>query len=88
MNGLDGAKIYFGPCGIGLGHVGRTLPIADELNRLGAEVMFSTYLDGVDYVRKGGFPVVSSPALNLTSDSTGRIDLRALTVTHGVPGQV
>lgn len=85
MDGFDGAKVYFSPCGIGLGHVGRTIPVAEELKRLGAEIMFSTYLDGVGYVRKQGLPVVSSPALSLVSDSTGRIDFRALTTTQGVP---
>ncbi len=59
--------------------------MAEELVRRGAEAMFSTYLEGVDYVRRKGFPVVSSPALSLASDSTGRIDLRASAVTHGVP---
>mgnify|MGYP002153778528 CR=1 FL=1 len=85
LDGLGGAKVYFSPCGIGLGHVGRSLPIAEELVKRGAEVMFSTYLDGVDYVKRRGFPVVSSPAISLTSDSTGRIDLRESIVTQGVP---
>lgn len=85
MGGFEGAKVYFSPCGIGLGHVGRALPVAEEMVRRGAEVMFSTYLEGVDYVKKKGFPVVSSPALSLASDSTGRIDLRASAVTQGVP---
>ena len=65
--------------------MGRALLVAEELVGRGAEAMFSTYLEGVDYVRRKGFPVVSSPALSLASDSTGRIDLRASAVTHGVP---
>ena len=85
MGSFDGAKVFFSPCGIGLGHVGRVLPVAEELVRRGAEVMFSTYLDGVDFVRKRGFPVVTAPALSLESDSTGRIDLRATAVSQGVP---
>jgi uncharacterized protein (TIGR00661 family) len=85
LGDFEGAKVYFSPCGIGLGHVGRALPVAEEMVRRGAEVMFSTYLEGVDYVKKKGFPVVSSPALSLASDSTGRIDLRASAVTQGVP---
>ena len=64
--------------------MGRALPVAEELVRRGAEAMFSTYLEGVDYVKRKGFPVVSSPALSLASDSTGRIDLRASAVTQGV----
>jgi len=74
---MDGSRVYLGPCGIGLGHVGRTIPVANELKRRGAEVMFSTYLDAVEFVRRQRFPVVRSPAISLVSDSTGRIDLKA-----------
>jgi len=85
MMELDDAKIYLGPCGIGLGHVGRIVPVARELRRRGAEVMFSTYLEAVEFVRQAGFPVARSPAMSLVSDSTGRIDLKATALTHGVP---
>ena len=85
MGGFEGVRVYFSPCGIGLGHVGRTLPLAEEMVRRGADVMFSTYLEGVDYVKRRGLPVASSPALSLVSDSTGRIDLRATAITQGVP---
>ncbi|MCW3991077.1 MAG: hypothetical protein NWE79_00060, partial [Candidatus Bathyarchaeota archaeon] len=84
MPGFEGAKVYFSPCGIGLGHVGRVLPVAEELVRRGVEVMFSTYLEGVDFVRKQGFPVVSAPAVDLESDSTGRVDIRATAISQGV----
>jgi len=73
-----------GPCGIGLGHVGRSIPVARELKRRGAEVMFSTYLEAVEFVRRQGFPVVKSPAISLVSDSTGRIDLKATVLNRGV----
>jgi UDP-N-acetylglucosamine--N-acetylmuramyl-(pentapeptide) pyrophosphoryl-undecaprenol N-acetylglucosamine transferase len=86
LGGFDGARIYFSPCGIGLGHVGRTLPVAEAAERLGAEVMFSTYLDGVEFVRQRGLPVVSAPALSLESDATGRVDLRASVVSQGFTG--
>lgn len=88
MPGFEGAKVYFSPCGIGLGHVGRVLPVAEELVRRGAEVMFSTYLEGVDFVRKHGFPVVSAPAIDLESDSTGRVDIRATAISQGIPALI
>ena len=81
---FDGSRVYIGPCGIGLGHVGRTIPVARELKRRGAEVMFSTYLEAVEFVRRQGFPVVKSPAISLVSDSTGRIDLKATVLKQGV----
>ena len=79
-----GTRVYFSPCGMGLGHVGRTIPIAEELIRRGADVMFSTYLEGVEFVKRRGLPVVTSPALSLESDSTGRVDLRASFLSTGV----
>jgi len=85
VDGLEGARAYFSPCGIGLGHVGRSYPIAEELRRRGADVVFSTYLEGFDYVKKLGFPVASSPHLNMTVDHTGGIDLRISSVKQGIP---
>jgi len=84
LDDFSGTRVFFSPCGIGLGHVGRALPIAEELRGRGAEVMFSTYLEGVDYVRRRGFQVVSSPPLSLESDSTGRVDMRASVISQGV----
>ncbi|UCD44881.1 MAG: hypothetical protein JSV27_12350, partial [Candidatus Bathyarchaeota archaeon] len=43
------------------------------------------YHEGVDFVRRAGFPVVASPAVSLESDSTGRIDLRASMIMQGLP---
>lgn len=83
MDRFDGARVYFSPCGIGLGHVGRSHPIAEALRRRGADVVFSTYLEGVDYVKKLGFPVAPSPAMSLITDSSGRIDLR-MSATQGL----
>ena len=85
MNRFDGVRIYFSPCGIGLGHVGRSYPIAEELRRRGADIVFSTYLEGIYYVRKLGFPVAKSPPLSMVSDQTGKIDLRMSSVTEGLP---
>jgi len=81
---FDGARIYFTPCGIGLGHVSRNLPIALELRRRGAEILFSTYLEGVDYAERNGFRVVSVPPISMSNDSSGSIDLRLSSVNQGV----
>jgi len=85
VNRFDGRRIYFSPCGIGLGHVGRSHPIAEELRKRGADIIFSTYLEGVDYIKKHGFPVVSSPPLSMVADHAGSIDLRMSSVTQGIP---
>jgi len=35
MKRFDGARIYFSPSGMGLGHVSRCVPIAHEVEKLG-----------------------------------------------------
>jgi len=84
VDGLEGSRIYFSPCGIGYGHVSRSVSIAEEVVRRGGEVIFSTYLEGVDYVRKFGFPVLSAPPIQMENDPTGSIDLKSSTVEQGI----
>ena len=84
MNGFDGSRIYFSPCGMGLGHVSRSVPIAREVVNRGGEVLFSTYLEAVDYVRKFGFPVVSAPPLQMENDATGSVDMKASTIGQSI----
>jgi len=84
LEGFGGLRIYFSPCGIGLGHASRSVPIANELRRRGAEILFSTYIDGVDYVEKQGFSVVSAPPISMSNDSSGSIDLRMSSINQGI----
>jgi UDP-N-acetylglucosamine--N-acetylmuramyl-(pentapeptide) pyrophosphoryl-undecaprenol N-acetylglucosamine transferase len=81
---LEGSRVYFSPCGIGFGHVSRSVSIAEEVARRGGEVVFSTYLEAVDYVRKYGFPVLSAPPIQMENDPTGSIDLKSSTVEQGI----
>ncbi len=67
-------KIYFGACGIGLGHVGRCLQIADKLNEQGHKIFFSTYLDGVNLVKKSGYPYSVSPPVIMVEHPDGTVD--------------
>lgn len=84
MDVFDGKRIYFGVCGMGLGHASRSVPIAQELARRGAEVLFSTYLESVYYVRKFELPVVAAPDLSMDVDVTGSIDIKATTLLSGI----
>ena len=68
---FNGFRVYFSPCGIGLGHIGRVIPVAEEVQKQGGEVLISTYLDAVDFAKRKGLPVVSSPAVSFETDSTG-----------------
>jgi len=84
VDGLEGSRIYFSPCGIGFGHVSRSVSIAEEVVRRGGEVLFSTYLEAVSYVGKYGFPVLSAPPIQMENDPTGSIDLKSSTIGQGI----
>jgi UDP-N-acetylglucosamine--N-acetylmuramyl-(pentapeptide) pyrophosphoryl-undecaprenol N-acetylglucosamine transferase len=76
-------RVQFCPSGVGLGHVGRCIPIARRLERDGAHVLFSTYREGFRYVQQEGFQVVESPALGVAVKPDGSIDFRQTTVKPG-----
>jgi len=76
-------KVYFGVCGIGLGHAGRSIPIARKLEKKGAEFFFSTYRDAVKYIEQEGFPFVESPSMGFMVKSDGTVDFRQTVVNPG-----
>jgi uncharacterized protein (TIGR00661 family) len=76
-------RVYFGVCGIGLGHAGRCIPIADKLVRIGAEVLFSTYRDAVKYINEAGFPVVKVPSVGFIVKPDGTVDFRQTIANPG-----
>ena len=84
MDGFEGSRIYFSPCGIGLGHVSRSVPIAREVVRRGGSVLFSTYTEAVDYTKKFGLPVVSAPPIQMGNDPTGSISIKGTTLESGI----
>jgi uncharacterized protein (TIGR00661 family) len=84
MDDLKDLRVLFSPCGIGLGHVSRSVVIAKELINRGSIVQFSTYLDGIDYVRKNDLSFVEAPKISLANDPTGSIDLKASTISTGI----
>ena len=76
-------KVLFGVCGIGLGHAGRCIPIARKLVEKGAEVLFSTYRDAVEYVKKEGFPLVKAPSVGFMVKTDGSVDFRQTIANPG-----
>ena len=76
-------RVLFCPAGVGLGHVGRCIPIARRLERDGAQVLFSTYREGFRYVEHEGFPVVEAPSIGVAVKPDGTIDFRQTTVKPG-----
>ncbi len=76
-------RVYLAPCGIGLGHITRTHPIADELSRRGAETVYSTYLDGLDYARRNLLPTYEAVPINFKVTNDGAIDFKRTAATSG-----
>ncbi len=77
-------RIYFGVCGVGLGHVGRCIPVAHKLLDRGDEVLFSTYSDACDYVRREGFPLREVPSIYFAVKPDGTVDFKQTTVYPGI----
>lgn len=76
-------QVLFCPSGVGLGHVGRCIPVARRLEKDGVEVLFSTYSEGFRYVQHEGFPVVEAPSIGAAVKPDGTIDFRQTTVKPG-----
>ncbi len=76
-------RVYIAPCGIGLGHITRASPIANELNRRGFETAFSTYLDGLDYAKMNHFPVYEAEPISFRVTTEGAIDFKMTAATSG-----
>ena len=84
MGRFNGKRIYFGACGMGLGHISRSIPIAQEVRKEGGEILISTYLEGVHYAENFQMPVVAAPDLSVDVDITGSIDIKATTLASGL----
>ena len=76
-------RVYFSPCGIGLGHVGRCIPIARRLMEKKAKVLFSTYREGLSYVERERIPFVKSPSIGFQVKPDGTIDFKQTTINPG-----
>lgn len=76
-------RVYFSPCGIGLGHVGRCIPIARRLGEKKVEVMFSTYQEGIRYVEREKLRLVKAPPIGFRVKPDGTIDFRQTAANPG-----
>ena len=76
-------RAYFGACGMGFGHVGRCISIADRLKESGFHMLFSTYGEAVAFVRREGYPAVEAPSLFITTEADGRIDMKRVLGVEG-----
>jgi len=76
-------KVYFGVCGIGLGHIGRCIPVARKLRLRGDKVFFSTYSDAIALVQHEGFPLGKAPPIGFVVKTDGSVDFRKTTADPG-----
>jgi uncharacterized protein (TIGR00661 family) len=76
-------RVYFAPCGIGLGHVGRVMPVARKLVEKDAKLVFSTYTDGINYVEQENFPLIKAPPIGVQVKPDGSIDFRKTAINPG-----
>jgi UDP:flavonoid glycosyltransferase YjiC (YdhE family) len=76
-------RVYFAPCGIGLGHVGRCLPIARKLQEQKAKVIFSTYREGIPYIEREKLPLFKAPPIGFQVKPDGTIDFRQTAINPG-----
>ena len=68
--------IYMAPCGIGLGHAARTAALARHLIKRGHKVVFSTYGDAVDFIKRKGYNILIGHSLKYEVDEKGRLSLK------------
>ena len=76
-------RVQFSPCGIGLGHVGRCVPIARRLEENGAQVLFSTYKEGTQYLLQEKLPVVEAPEIEFMVKPDGTVDFKRSVISIG-----
>ncbi len=76
-------RVQFSPCGIGLGHVGRCIPVARRLEENGAEVLFSTYKEGIQYLTHENLPVVEAPEIEFMVKPDGTVDFKRSVISIG-----
>ncbi|MEM3566784.1 MAG: UDP-N-acetylglucosamine--N-acetylmuramyl-(pentapeptide) pyrophosphoryl-undecaprenol N-acetylglucosamine transferase [Candidatus Bathyarchaeia archaeon] len=76
-------RVYFAPCGIGLGHVGRCMPIAKRLQEQKVQVIFSTYREGIPYIQREKFPLFKAPPIGFQVKPDGTIDFKQTAINPG-----
>ena len=77
-------RLYIGPCGLGLGHITRCDAIAREFSNEGVEVLFSSYLDALDYLKRSGFTYFSAIPLSFRTREDGTVDPKMTMSQNGV----
>jgi UDP:flavonoid glycosyltransferase YjiC (YdhE family) len=73
---LARSEVMLAACGIGLGHVGRLLPVAKGLKKKGLQPFFTTYGDSAYYSIREGFVTYKERTLSYGSKPDGSLSLK------------
>ncbi len=76
-------KVYIAPMGLGLGHIARCEPIARRLMEKGATVIFSTYLDGLQYAERKKLRTVETIPISFKVRPDGAVDFKRTASSSG-----
>jgi len=76
-------KVYIAPCGLGLGHIARCEPIARKLMNKRATVIFSTYLDGLQYAERKKLRTVETIPISFKVRLDGSVDFKRTASSSG-----
>lgn len=77
-------KVYVAANGLGLGHIVRCHVVAHELAKHGTDVLFSTYLDGLEYARRARLNTVYTIPISYQVRPDGSVDLKATSTKSGL----
>jgi len=69
-------RIYFSIFGSGLGHAARVCEISNDLRRNGDEFTYSSFEEGLDYLRARGINALKAPSIDLKWNSEGGFSSR------------
>jgi UDP-N-acetylglucosamine--N-acetylmuramyl-(pentapeptide) pyrophosphoryl-undecaprenol N-acetylglucosamine transferase len=79
----DVVKIYLAVNGLGLGHIVRCRMLAEKLSLMGADALYSTYLDGLEFARRKKLKTIRAIPVFYQVRPDGSIDLRATSARSG-----
>lgn len=68
-------KIFYGVCGEGMGHAGRSIALIERLVRLGHQVRVFTFADGLALFEKSGFQPQRIIGLQFKERKDGTVDV-------------
>jgi UDP:flavonoid glycosyltransferase YjiC (YdhE family) len=76
--------VYIAVFGSGLGHAVRMLELAVELRNRGKNVLFSSYGEPAEYIRREGFQCISMPPVDVNYSSSGALSPNATVISFPI----